>query len=117
VDTIVDVNVVTNIVDDVKAIARYGTISAYTDDGGEVTVPMRPMMNKNARFQFLSTYTASPEAKANAVAGVSEALAAGVLRVGEESGLPLTRFPLEETAAAHDEVQRGFVGKVLIDVE
>jgi NADPH2:quinone reductase len=118
VDTIVDVNVAANIVDDVAAIARNGTISAYTDDGGGgVTVPARPMMSKNVRIQFLLTYTASAEAKDNAVAGVSEALAAGVLGVGEESGLPLIRFPLEETAAAHDEVQRGFVGKVLIDVE
>ena len=119
VDTIVDVSLVVNISDDVAAIAANGTISAYTDDGGpEVTLPVRPMMGKNVRFQFLLTYTASAEAKANAVAGVSEALAAGVLHVGEKSGLPLIRFPLTETAAAHDAVQHGgFVGKVLIDVE
>ena len=119
VDTIVDVSLVVNITDDVAAIAANGTISAYSDDGGpEVTLPVRPMMGKNVRFQFLLTYTASAEAKANAVAGVSEALAAGVLRVGEKSGLPLIRFPLRETAAAHDAVQHGrFVGKVLIDVE
>jgi NADPH2:quinone reductase len=119
VDTIVDVSLVANIADDVAAIAANGTISAYADDGSpEVTVPVRSMMSKNVRFQFLLTYTASPEAKANAVAGVSDALAAGALRVGEESGLPLIRFPLEETAAAHDAVQHGsFVGKVLIDVE
>jgi NADPH2:quinone reductase len=29
---------------------------------------------------------------------------------------PLHRFPLEETAAAHDAVENGAVGKVLIDV-
>lgn len=119
VDTIVDVSLITNIVDDVAVIAPNGTIAAYTDDGGpEVTVPVRPMMSKNVRIQFVLTYTALPEAKANAVAGVSAALAAGALRVGEASGLPLIRFPLEETAAAHDAVEHGgFVGKVLIDVE
>ena len=119
VDTIVDVSLVANIADDVAAIAPNGTISSYADDGGpDVTVPVRPMMSKNVRFQFLLTYTASAEAKANAVASVSEALAAGVLSVGEKAGLPLIRFPLKETAAAHDAVQHGgFVGKVLIDVE
>lgn len=117
VDTIVDVSLVMNIADDVASVATNGTISAYTDDGGtEVTIPVRPMMGKNVRFQFVLTYTASTAAKAHAVAGVAEALAAGVLRVGEENGLPLTRFSLDRTAAAHDAVQNGTVGKVLIDV-
>jgi NADPH2:quinone reductase len=38
------------------------------------------------------------------------------MRVGEEHGLPLTRFPLEDTAAAHDAVEQGTIGKVLIDI-
>ena len=38
------------------------------------------------------------------------------LPVGEAAGLPLTRFPLERTAEAHDAVEAGAVGKVLIDV-
>jgi NADPH:quinone reductase len=118
VDVIVDVSLVSNVADDVASIASNGTISAYTDDGGpEVTIPVRAMMSKNVRLRFVLTYTVSAEAKANAVDAVSNALAAGVLRVGEEAGLPVTRFPLEETAAAHDAVQNGVVGKVLIDVE
>jgi NADPH2:quinone reductase len=36
--------------------------------------------------------------------------------VGEKAGLPLHHFPLAETAAAHDAVERGAVGKVLIDI-
>jgi NADPH2:quinone reductase len=52
----------------------------------------------------------------HAVAAVSEALEDGALRVGEEHGLPLPRFPLHATAAAHDAVEQGTVGKVLIDV-
>jgi len=43
-------------------------------------------------------------------------VAAGALGVGDEAGLPLRRFPLEQTAAAHDAVQAGAVGKVLIEV-
>ena len=47
---------------------------------------------------------------------VSAAVAAGALPVGAEHGLPITRVPLAETAAAHDAVKDGVVGKVLIDV-
>ena len=39
-----------------------------------------------------------------------------MLAVGEEAGLPLLRYPLEQTAAAHDAVENDAVGKVLIDV-
>ena len=46
-----------------------------------------------------------------AVDGVSEAVAAGAL-----TPLPLHRFPLERAAEAHDAVQGGAVGKVLIDI-
>ena len=35
---------------------------------------------------------------------------------GAEAGLPITWFPLEATAAAHDAVQDGTVGKVLVRV-
>jgi len=44
-----------------------------------------------------------------AVAGVSSALAAGAL-----TELPVRRFPLSEIAAAHEAVERGVTGKVLV---
>jgi NADPH2:quinone reductase len=56
-------------------------------------------------------YTVPPDALARAVADVSAALAAGTL-----TPLPAHRFGLDATAAAHDAVQSGAVGKVLIDV-
>jgi NADPH:quinone reductase len=47
---------------------------------------------------------------------VATAVADGALEVGEDAGLPLVRFPLDRTAAAHDAVEQGAVGKVLIDI-
>jgi len=41
---------------------------------------------------------------------------AGALRVGDEVGVPLHHFTLEDTAAGHDAVENGAVGKVLINV-
>ena len=116
-DLVVEVNPDHNIEADIELLAPNGTIALYATDSGEpLTAPFRASMAKNIRYQFILTYTVTPEQKAAAVAGVSAALAAGALRVGEEHGLPLTRFPLEETARAHDAVQQGTIGKVLIDV-
>jgi len=70
----------------------------------------------NARWQFVLVYTVPPAAKTAAVEGVSAAVVDGALRVGEEAGLPLHRFPLERTADAHAAVESGAVGKVVIDV-
>lgn len=118
VDTIVDVNIAANIETDVAVIAANGTIASYTDDGGgQVTLSARSLMGRNVRVQFLLTYTASPDSKAHAIAGVSAALADGALRVDDKHGLPITRFPLADTAGAHAAVEAGVVGKVLIDVE
>ena len=47
---------------------------------------------------------------------VSAAVLDGAVRVGEEAGLPLTRFPLAQTGDAHAAVEADTVGKVLIDV-
>lgn len=117
VDTIVDVNAPANIDSDVQVLKPSGTIAVYASNPGEpLTVPIRESMTKNVRYQFILTYTVTDEQKQHAVAAVSEALKAGALRVGEEHGLPLTRFPLEATATAHNAVEQGTIGKVLIDV-
>lgn len=117
VDVVVEVNPDANIATDLELLAPNGTIALYaTSSGDPLTVPFRASMAKNVRYQFILTYTVTPEQKADAVAAVAAALAAGSLRVGEEHGLPLTRFPLEQTAKAHDAVEQGTVGKVLIDV-
>lgn len=118
VDVVVEVNVSANAELDSKVAARNATIASYADAPGssEAAIPIRPSMQKNLRWQFLLTYTVTPEAKAAAVRAVSAAVAAGALPVGAEHGLPITRFPLEQTAAAHDAVKEGIVGKVLIDL-
>jgi NADPH2:quinone reductase len=61
-------------------------------------------------------YTVPAVAKDEAVADVAAAVADGAMEVGEHHGLPLHRFPLERTGDAHDAVQSGAVGKVVIDV-
>jgi NADPH:quinone reductase len=94
-----------------------GSVAAYANTGGtEATLPFRAFMGLNARIQFVLLYTVGDAALRAAAEDVSAAVADGALEVGEAAGLPLLRFPLERTADAHDAVEQGAVGKVLIDV-
>ncbi|WP_439691172.1 NADPH:quinone reductase [Curtobacterium sp. SP.BCo] len=98
-------------------LANHGVVSIYANNGGDdATIPIRPNMSINARYQFLLLYTIGDDALAAAAEDVTAALHDGVLPVGEAAGLPLVRFALEDTAAAHDAVEGDAVGKVLIDV-
>ena len=98
-------------------IALHGAVAMYADDGGaEVTIPVRAQMVPNARWQFVLVYTEPARAKDIAVEDVNAAVLDGAVRVGADAGLPLHVHPLAETAAAHQAVQDGAVGKVLIDV-
>ena len=76
-----------------------------------------PACRRTCAASSCSTYTTDAATKDAAVRAVAAAVADGALPVGAEHGLPITRFPLERTADAHDAVEGGAVGKVLIDVE
>jgi NADPH:quinone reductase len=117
VDIIAEVALGANLALDLAVLRTRGTISTYANDGGKpVELDVRQNMMLNTRFQFLVLYTVGPAALAAGAEDVAAAVADGALPVGEEHGLPLTRFPLAETAAAHQAVEDGTVGKVLVDV-
>ncbi|MGN9774641.1 NADPH:quinone reductase [Micromonospora sp. H33] len=115
VHTIVEVSAARNAAADVQLLRPGGAVCVYADDGGdEVTLPIRPLMVPNARWQFVLVYTEPKAAKAQAVTDVAAAVAQGGIRVGEEAGLPLHHYSLGAAAAAHKAVEDGAVGKVLI---
>jgi NADPH2:quinone reductase len=116
VDSIVEVAPAANARIDAQVLARHGSVAVYADDGAELTLPVRPLMVPNARWQFVMIYTVPDAAKESAIGSVTAALADGAVRVGEEAGLPLHHFPLERAAEAHAAVEASVVGKVLIDV-
>jgi NADPH:quinone reductase len=117
VDLVVEVAIIANVELVSRVLRPRGVVSVYANTGGtEVTLPVRPLMALNARLQFILLYTVGDDALKAAAEDVTAAVADGALGVGEEYGLPLLRFSLEQTAAAHDAVENGAVGKVLIDV-
>jgi NADPH2:quinone reductase len=118
VDIVVEVSIPQNATLVADVLANHGVVSIYANNGGdEAPLPIRPNMSINARYQFLLLYTIGDEALAAAAEDITAALQDGVLPVGDDAGLPLTRFALEDTAAAHDAVEQDTVGKVLIDVQ
>ena len=117
VDIAVEVAPAQNIGIDLEVVRVHGLVSIYANNGGdEVTIPLRAAFGKNLRFQFLILYTLDDDLVRAATEDVTAAMEAGALRVGEDAGLPLHHFPLEDLAAAHDAVEGGAVGKVLLDV-
>ena len=117
VDIVVEVAPAQNLRTDLQLIKKRGTIAIYANNGGdEVTLGVRETFSTNARFQWVLIYTVGDVALRAAAEDVSAAVAAGAFRVGDEHGLPLHHYPLERTADAHQAVEDGVVGKVLIDV-
>lgn len=118
VDLVVEVAPAPNFALDLDVAANGATIAFYANNGGdEATVPLRPAFSKNLRLHGILLYTVPEDRLRAGAEEVTAAVAAGVLRVGEDAGVPLHHFPLDQTAAAHDAVEAGAVGKVLIDID
>lgn len=117
IDTIVEVAAGANAELDQAVLRPRGTISIYANDGGApFDLDVRRNMGLNSRYQFVLLYTVGWELIAAAAADISRAIEDGAVRVGEQAGLPLHRFRLEDAPAAHAAVESGAVGKVLITV-
>ncbi|WP_182526682.1 NADPH:quinone reductase [Nocardioides dongkuii] len=117
VDLVVEVALAQNVALDVAVLRNRGTIAYYADNGGsEATVPVRDTFAKNLRLQGLLLYTLGADLLEIAIADVNAAVDVGALQVGADFGVPLHHFPLEQTAAAHDAVEQGTIGKVLLAI-
>jgi NADPH2:quinone reductase len=101
---------------DLAVLAPGGAVAIYSgSSAAPVEIPIGAIA-ANVRLQFVSIFTMPQEAKRAALQAVTDALVEGVLPVGAEAGLPLHRFPLARTEDAHYVLERGVVGKVLVDV-
>ena len=90
----------------------------YADDGGsEVTLPITAADGAQCPLAVRAgLYRAGggegPRRRRHRRCGC----VAGAIRVGDDVGMPLHHFPLEEAAAAHAAVEDSILGKVLIDM-
>jgi NADPH2:quinone reductase len=118
VDLIVEVAAGANAELDLAVLRPRGTISIYANDGGApLTLDIRRNMGLNARYQFVLLYTVGWDRITAAASDINQAIEERAFRVGDAAGLPLHRFRLDDTRAAHEAVEAGAVGKVLVTVE
>jgi NADPH:quinone reductase len=111
VDHVVEVALGANLQLDLAVLRRpEGRIVTYAAEPADPVLPVRACMTANVMLRFVLLYGVPQEALGQAARDVSAALADGAL-----TELPVTRFPLDEIAAAHDAVEGGtIVGKVFV---
>jgi NADPH:quinone reductase len=109
VDRVIEVALGANLKLDLAVIAGDAQVVCYAAEAVDPALPVRACMNANVVLRFVLLYGVPREALAQAARDVTAALAAGAL-----TELPVTRFPLEQTAAAQDAVEAGALGKVLV---
>ncbi|MDT5023752.1 MAG: NADPH:quinone reductase [Micromonosporaceae bacterium] len=111
VDRIVEVALAANLDLDLAVAAPNAVIVTYATEPTSPTLPVRELMTRNLVLRFVLLYTVPAEALQQAVQDITAALARGIL-----SEMPLHRYRLDDIAAAHDAVEGGAVGKVLVDL-
>jgi NADPH2:quinone reductase len=113
IDRFVEVALHQNLELDLAVAAPQALITSYAaDDASVARVPVRQLMGPNLTLRFMLLYTIAPAALQAAIERTSAAIAAGAL-----SALPIHRFTLDQIEAAHDAVEQGAVGKVVIDLQ
>ncbi len=112
VDRFIEVALHQNLELDLAVAGQHAVIVAYAADPDDVAaVPVRRLMAANLTLRFMLLYTVPAAALTDAIERTSSALAAGAL-----TALPIHRFSLDQIAAAHDAVEQGAVGKVVVDL-
>ncbi len=110
-DRIVEVALGANLDLDLAVAGPGTTVVAYASEASDPVLPVRRCMQASLSLRFVLLYRMPAAALAQAAADITAALADGAL-----TPLPVHRFALEDIAAAHDAVEAGAVGKVLVDV-
>jgi NADPH2:quinone reductase len=110
-DRIVELSLGHNLELDLAAAGPNCSIVSYANEGGNPEIEVRSLMGPNINLRFMLVYTMPREAIEQSVADITT-----MLRDGALTEPAFHHFPLDETAAAHDAVEQGAVGKVLIDV-
>jgi NADPH2:quinone reductase len=109
VDRVIELALGANLQLDLDVIGPHAQIVTYAAEPENPAVPVRACMTANVTLRFVLLYGVPRAALEQSAQDITTALTDGAL-----TELPVTRFGLEETAAAHEAVEAGAVGKVLV---
>jgi NADPH:quinone reductase len=111
VDRVIELALGANLQLDLAVTRPHAHIVTYAAEPADPELPVRACMTANVTLRFVLLYGIPPEAFGQAARDITAALTDGKL-----TGLPVTRFTLDDVAAAQDAVEAGALGKVLIDL-
>ncbi|HEY3009324.1 MAG TPA: NADPH:quinone reductase [Micromonosporaceae bacterium] len=112
VDRVVEVALATNLALDLAVVAPDASIVTYVEEPRQPSLPVRELITRNLTLRFVLIYTVPDPDLRRAADDITRALEADAL-----TELPIHRYPLENIAAAHDAVEAGMTGKVVVDIE
>lgn len=112
VDHVVDVDFGGNLAATIGCLRDSGSVAAYATNGDRTpTLPVRELMSRNIALHFMVLPTSPHETRKRAQMDIAAWLRGGarILSVAD-------RFPLSQTAAAHEAVEKGGkVGTVIVE--
>jgi NADPH2:quinone reductase len=111
VDRIAEVDFADHIELDAGIIAVGGVISSYYSSADHPAIPYWTLGFADVTLRLLGSDDFAPAVKADAAARLSEALVGGVLRIDVTE-----RLPLQEVAQAHELVEGGHNGRVVLEL-
>ncbi len=112
VDRIVEVEFGGNLPQSLEILKPNGVIASYASDAApEPKVPFYGLAYKSACVRFVLVFMMPEAAKQQAIGDLTRWLEAGELR-----HYIAKRLPLAETAAAHEAMERGVIGNLVLDV-
>lgn len=111
VDRVVEVALGANLAANLAVLVPQGVVVVYATEASAPTLPVRQLMTGNVVLRFVLVYNLTRTMLEEAVSAIQAGLDQSRL-----VPLPGHRFPLEEIAAAHEAVESGAVGKVLVEV-
>jgi len=109
IDRVIELALGANLQLDLAVTGPHAQIVTYAAEAADPVLPVRACMTANLTLRFVLVYGVPRAALDQAASDITAALAAGAL-----TELPVTRFALDDIAAAHEAVEAGAVGKVLV---
>jgi len=112
VDAVIEMNITANAKLLPGVLRPKGSVIIYGIAGPEAAVPAAFCLVNSIRLQFFLVYELDATERARAVAGITSALESGKLvnRVAQPT------FQLDDIASAHEAVEKGTIGNVVVRV-
>jgi NADPH:quinone reductase len=109
---VVEVALGPNVALDLAVAARNAAIAVFGTEPSPAELPIHELVAKSVTLRFVLVYLTPPHAIARALSAIGDALEAGALMP-----LPTREFVLDDIVAAHEAVERGAVGKVVVRID